>query len=136
MEKRYRVLRFVATLWKILAWVILLVGMLASIATLAGVLMGGAQLRSYFDSGIVPFSPVVGGIIAFVGGVLFSVFNFLAIYALGEFLHLLVGLEENTRATAAMLQQLRPATPPSGYPRAYAQPTAPSTPPPQGNNYS
>ena len=133
MDKKYRILRFVATLWKILAWVVLVVGTLAAIATLAGVLLGGAQLRPYFDSGIVPFSPIVGGIIAFVGGVLFTIFYFLALYGVGELLQLLIGIEENTRATATMLQQLRPAAPPQGYPRAYAPPPAAATPPPPGN---
>ena len=36
MEKRYGVLRFISTLWKIFAWVVLVLGVLSAIAVLVG----------------------------------------------------------------------------------------------------
>lgn len=136
MEKRYKILRFVATLWKVLAWVILVLGLLGSIASLVGTLLGGTQIFQNLGQGL-PIGPVVMGVFAFVAGTLFSVLYFLLFYALGEMIHLFLGIEENTRATAVLLQQLRPAAPSQGYARPYTPTPSPSTPPPaQQGNYN
>ena len=51
------------------------------------------------------FSGILGGII--IGGIILLYGGFIAItsYAVGEGIYLAIGIEENTRATASLLQQ-------------------------------
>jgi hypothetical protein len=124
MEKRYRALRIISTLYKIAGAIVLVFAILGAVgACLAGVLGGSAmeQLsRDLGGGGLISgaVAGIVGGIAALIGGGLSG----LTIYATGEGISLLIAMEENTRATAQYLAaQARPAVP---------APASPSIPPP------
>ncbi|HHX43252.1 MAG TPA: hypothetical protein GX714_04595 [Chloroflexi bacterium] len=96
MEKRFRVLRFLGLLYKILAWIVLVLGILAAIAT---VVIGATADEMLTVPGL-PVVPMVGGL----GILLGTVFYFVLLYAVGELIHLGLAIEENTRETAYYLR--------------------------------
>jgi hypothetical protein len=107
VEKKFRVLRFVGTVWKILAWIILIVGLLTAIAVLVLSLVGeGQQMMGRWDvrPESMPWGPgafgVVGGVVGFLVSLLGTVVYFLLFYAAGELVFLLIAIEENTRVAA------------------------------------
>jgi len=120
MENKFRVLRIIGTLWKVLAWITLIGGILLAIGVLlAGILgSGGALLRQFGqDPSVMPGAVgVVSGIAGFIISVIVSVIYFLMLYALGELIYLLLAIEENTRRTVQLMQPEGPSeapTPPS-----------------------
>jgi uncharacterized membrane protein len=110
MEKKFRVLRIIGTLWKALAWIALIGGVLASLGILlAGVLGSGGFLLSLFqqETGITPGAAVgvVGSILAFIFALATTVVYFLILYAVGELIYLMLAIEENTRQTMRLMQR-------------------------------
>ncbi len=120
MEKRFNVLRIIATIYKVIGVLIAVLGVLAFLGICAAGLLGSSN-RS-FDS---PFGAagVVGalasGIVFLIAGALYA----LILYGAGEGIYLLLALEENTRQTAQAIQNLRP---PSESTLSVAPPTTPS----------
>lgn len=131
MEKRYKVLRFVATLWKILAWITLGLGVLGSFGALLGGILGAAGPQFWRNLGLNPAlfgsGGVVVGIIGFLVGLIVTAFQFVVLYATGELFSVLIAIEENTRATQLHLQRLGQ--------RSTPQPASPAPPPPPEDNY-
>lgn len=87
MEKRFRSLRFIATLFKILA---IIIGIAAIIAAAVGMVSFAMNHRGLGLSRFGLFSGInflIGGLI---GGLFF--------YGFGELIYLLLAIEENTRA--------------------------------------
>lgn len=110
MEKRYRALRIVGTIYKVLGIIAAALTVLAVLAMCGTSLLGGAALDSVgrqfgqdLGGGGV-FGGMVGGVIFSVLAVLYGGIIAVTLYAFGEMIYLLIALEENTRATAAMLQ--------------------------------
>ena len=109
VPKRFGVLRLIGTLLKVLAWIVLALVVLAAI--LAGVAGTAGSNLSNLN---VPeqYAPLMammgngGGIFIAIGILLVGLIEFLAIYALGENIHLRVATEENTRLTAALLLRM------------------------------
>ncbi len=104
MERRFRVLRFLALIYQILAWVVLVAGILAAIA----VVVLGATAG---EAPIVPGMPLlpwvgslVGGISAGLALLLGALFYFVLLYAAGELIFLGLAIEQNTRETAYYLR--------------------------------
>ena len=117
MEKKYAVLRVIATLYKILGVLIALGTVLLVILVIVGGAAGNRALQQYgFDGG--PFLAFFSVIMIFLGGV----FSALGIYAVGEAIYLLIGLEENTRFSAVLLRDRFYPQPAAGQP---LMPTAP-----------
>ncbi len=114
MEKRFGILRFIASLWKILAWVALVLGILGAIATLVGGLAGGilnetlmGQMGLPRDLG-GPFFGVAGFLAILIGTLL----QFFGLYAVGEIISVFLSIEENTRATRLWMEHsARPPQP-------------------------
>jgi hypothetical protein len=137
MEKRFRVLRIIGTIWKILAWIALIVGILSSIGILLTSIFGGGIMgqlgREYVDAPWASWAfGLAGGLVAFAVSLIGTIIYFLALYAVGELIYLLLAIEENTRQ-AAQWNPARPA--PAAYavaPSAYPPPPAPASqaPPP------
>lgn len=130
MEKKFTALRIVATIWKILAWIVLIFGIIASILSLIGSIVGGGVLgpmmQQYGFEGQVPAGVfgVVGGIITFLVMLIATLFYFLALYAVGEGISLLLAIEENTRLTAQWVAaRAAPAQPVAAQP-VYTPPQA------------
>ncbi len=122
MEKRYKVLRFVATLWKILAWITLVLGVLGSFGALLGGILGAAGPQFWRNLGLNPAlfgsGGIVVGIIGFLVGLIVTAFQFVVLYATGEIFSVLIAIEENTRATKLHLQRLSQESAPE--PSSYA----------------
>jgi hypothetical protein len=101
VKKKYKVLRLIAVLMKILAFVL---GALLIIAGLVMVVAGAAAssktTTTFPDAGPAAFlGGVVGGLIALVYGVLVFIF----LYAYAEWMYVFMDIEENTRVTNEML---------------------------------
>lgn len=101
METKFRALRIVGTLWKVLAWIALVAGILTAILILvAGVLgTGGVILREFGGdpSLVAGAAGVVTGLVGFVVTLIGALIYFLGLYAMGELVFLLLAIEENTR---------------------------------------
>jgi hypothetical protein len=105
MEKRFRSLRAIATVLKILAWVALIGGILGGIfifvAGLAGGLAGSSASLPVSDMGLGGVvAGVLGGFLVIVGALLY----FLFLYAAGDAIYLALAIEQNTRETAYYLK--------------------------------
>jgi len=108
MNGKFRVLRIIGTLWKVLAWIVLVGGILFSLGLLLVGLLGsgGALLRLFGQDvsampgamGIV--SSIVGFVVTFVATIIY----FLVLYAVGDLIYLLLAIEENTRRTARLIR--------------------------------
>ena len=114
MTRRFKGLRVVSVVFKILAAIAALVavtGLLLAVAgpTLLGGVWPGMRAHPGMAPGIVPglmVAPILIGVSMFFGGVIYALF----LYAGGEGIDLLIALEENTRRTAIALRRM--AAPP------------------------
>jgi hypothetical protein len=116
MEKRFRALRIVAAVWKILAWIILVLGGLLALGI---VIIGAIQGRVGYPSDVLAPMPglaaVTGpimGIVVGVGLLLTALVQFVLIYAVGEVIDLGLSIEQNTRETAHYLKGENTIPPP------------------------
>ncbi|MHB0878397.1 MAG: hypothetical protein ACYC5O_20365 [Anaerolineae bacterium] len=103
MEKRFRALRFIGTLFKVLAW-ITLVG--AIIVALFFVIGGASSGLSSNSDQLIPglalqgaLAGIIGGLGVIIGGLIY----FLMLYAVAESIYVILSIEENTRLTAMAL---------------------------------
>ena len=110
VSKQYQALRTIGTIYKVLGIIagvltILLVLGFCGFSTLGGGILdslGSSYGRSSGAGPIVGFvSGVIGSIVLIIYGGAISV----TLYAAGELVYLILALEENTRATAQLLQQ-------------------------------
>jgi hypothetical protein len=135
VEKRFKILRIIGTIWKVLAWIALAGGVLAAIGTLVGSIFGGGVLgqlgQQYgFAPGASQTFGLVGGIAGFVGLLIMSVVYFLILYAVGEVIYLMLSIEENTRLTSQWVQARPTPQAPAPAPPVYHTPTPTPPPPP------
>jgi hypothetical protein len=108
MERKFRVLHVIGTLWKVLAWIALVVGALSSLAVfLIGVGGSGGFIWRYLgqDSGVMPATVgLMSGIVGGIAGLIATIIYFVILYAIGELVFLLLAIEENTRLTVDWMQ--------------------------------
>jgi hypothetical protein len=95
MNDRYRALRAVALLLRVLAWIV---------AVFGGLFVAGAAIVTGFDAG----NPVQGLTIA-VGGTLAVALQALTLFAVSALISLFIDIEQNTRAAAEMIAHLSQA---------------------------
>lgn len=118
MEKRYRALRIVGSIYKIAGAIVLILAIIAAIGICAAGAIGGASLRNFaneFGPGMQMGSTiggVVGGIISGLVMLIAGGIGGLTLYATGEAIYLLMDIEENTRK-AAILNQSAAVVPPA-----------------------
>ncbi len=132
VPKRFGMLRFVAALLRVLAWIILILavlgGVVAALSNFTTVLQQPnlvsipilGQLLSLLGAGA---SGIIAGIIAALSGILF----FVLYYALAETISMQLAIEENTRLTAALLLRMHQESQPDTR-SAYATGGYPSEP--------
>jgi len=110
MEKKYRALRVIATITKIVAWIFLVLGVLGSCLYGASVLflMGGTATRGTEFAGLLG-GGILGAVIGIVSILFVVLFTFLPLYAFAELIDVMLALEENTRATAEQLKNITKA---------------------------
>ncbi len=111
MEKRFRSLRIIGTVFKIIAWVTLVLGILGGLVMLGAGVLGGFAGGSAFSNQAAPGLGAlagVGGVLASlaaaVGTVIGAVLSFLVFYASGDAIYLALAIEENTREAAHYLK--------------------------------
>jgi hypothetical protein len=110
MEKRYGALRFIGTVYKILGIIILVLAVLGALGACAGALVGGASFREAAgQTGLPILGGLIGGIVAAVIALIWGGVVGLALIAFGDFISLMLSVEENTRTTAALLRGQAPA---------------------------
>ena len=111
MEKRYRALRIISTIYKVLGAIVGGITALITLATCATSTLGGAALEGL--SRELGQSTGLGGLLGgAAAGVFVSLFVILwgggiavMLYGTGEYYSLLIDLEENTRQTTALLRR-------------------------------
>jgi len=104
VEKRFRALRFLATLVKILAFVVAGLCVIAGLIFIIAGIAGGSTSTSNAPFNQAGPTAFVGG---FVGGVMlivYGAFAFVFLYAYAEMIYLFLGIEENTRITNEVLR--------------------------------
>ena len=106
MEKHFRVLRFLALLYQILAWVVLVVGIVAAVGVVVvGATIGRVPVSLFPGVPSVPFGGgLVSGIILGLAILIGALLSFVLHYAAGELIHLALAIEHNTRETAYYLR--------------------------------
>ena len=109
MENKYRALRTIGSIYKIMGLIAGVITIIIVIGVCLTSVLGGAVVNSIFNefggsgsSGI--FSGIFGGL--FIN--LFVILNggglALTLYAMGEGIDIMISLEENTRATVQLLR--------------------------------
>lgn len=135
VPKRFGILRIVAGLIKVFAWIVLI------LSIIVGIVVALTSMTSIWQTvGSEPAQlPLIGGIldlfVSFGGGIVVGILSalggvlyFLLLYAAAELISMQLAVEENTRLTAALLLRMhqesqpepRAATPAT----AYAAPTS------------
>ncbi len=109
MEKKFRALRIVSVVFKVLAWVTLVGGILSAlIAVVIGALGAGAMARMPQLRNLAPLIAGGGGIVAAIvsalGILVSSLFGFVLLYAYAEAIYLAIAIEQNTRECAYYLK--------------------------------
>jgi hypothetical protein len=111
MEKRFKILRFVGSFYKVVGIIIGAITIISALGFCIVSIVGGTTTERIIQSmnpngggqALGMLGGVVGGLIVslliILGGGIYAV----TIYALGEAVYLLIALEENTRHTAVML---------------------------------
>jgi hypothetical protein len=96
-EPRYKALRVIAVIYKVLAFVAAAIYAIIGLLALAG----GAASSSMYGGGPMLFRGFLGALICFLFGALAFVF----FYGAAEFISLFINIEENTRTTNEILQR-------------------------------
>lgn len=131
VEKRYRALRAIGTIYKVLGGIVGVITVLLALGACLMGIAGGATMDIMSDqldlpiTGLGTLGGIFYGLILAVVVILYGGGLALALFALGESIFLAVAVEENTRTTAMLLQdQMRrmAAPPPSAAPTAQARP--------------
>ena len=120
MQKKYGVLRFISGFYKIVGIIVGVLALLSGLGICATSVFGTSLLsglgQSMQNSGMplaLGAGGVVAGIISALVAMLGGAITALGLYAVGELISLLISMEENTRATAALMQYRQPAPPPT-----------------------
>ncbi len=108
MEKRYSVLRLIGTIFKILGVVVALLAVLGALGLCASLVVQGATLPRESVGGLGALGGTAAGIIVSVVYFLIGIVYALTLFAIGDLVYVLLSIEENTRATSAMLRAQAP----------------------------
>lgn len=107
MEKKFRALRTLATLFKILGWLALIGGIL----TAAAVVLLGTLAPTMGVSPLVADVPVLNTVTGLISALvmagtilIYVLLQFLVLFAISEGIHLAIAIEQNTRETAYYLR--------------------------------
>lgn len=101
MKEKYRILRTMAVVFKVMAWVSLVFGLIGSITFLIQFSLLSQQLGTAV--------PAVAGFSLFIVLLAYTLVSFGAFYALAESINLLFDIERQTRAIPEQTRQMRPA---------------------------
>ena len=107
MEKKFKILRFVGTVYKVFGIIVGVITILSVIGACLISVLGGTAMEDFQREfgGMSTGLGIVGGIVASFIIFLYGGGLAITLYALGEGVYLLLALEENTRRTAEALSQ-------------------------------
>jgi len=116
MEKRFRALRFIGTVYKVFGAICAILTILGAIGICITSFTSGAIFESLLNQygnmqGVGATSGIILGILFGFAVILYGGAMAITMYAMGEGVYLLISVEENTRATALAVHP--PLTPPS-----------------------
>jgi hypothetical protein len=103
MEHRYRALRTIGAIYRVLGYIVLVLAILAFLAICGLSVVGGTAASSILNR-YGDVSSVIGGILLSLLALLYGGITAISLIAFGEGIELLIDLEENTRKTAMMLE--------------------------------
>jgi hypothetical protein len=131
MQRKFRVLRVIGTIWKVLAWIELILGVLVAIGILLAGIIGMGAIQRYGYEYPYPGMPwqiagPIGGIVGFFVSLAVVVIYFLMLYGIGELIFLFIAIEENTRMSALRMERMQQSASYSSPPANYSSP--PTTP--------
>ena len=116
MAKRFRALRALALLYRIVAWVVLVGGVLAALLV---AIISAIQARVGTPSPLLADLPILGDLVGPLAGVLAGIvmlvvalLQFLLFHAANEVIELGLAIEHNTRETAYYLRGEHTLPPP------------------------
>jgi len=102
MEKRFTALRTIGYVYKGLAWAVLILGGIPALLSLLIGIAGGTRAPGLLGPFGGPALGAIGAALIFA----VTVLMFVGLYGAGEAAFLALAVEENTRATAAAVQEL------------------------------
>lgn len=118
MEKKYKALRAIGTIYKIFGAILAILTILSAIGICLASLGAGMAVDSIMrdlggDRGMMGgyFGGAIGGLFSAIMAIILGGGAALTLFATGEGIYVLIDLEENTRRTSELL--LRDSTPPS-----------------------
>jgi len=103
MEKKYKSLRFIGGLYKVLAFIVLVAVILGVLGMDIAMLAGGSYITDWVGQDLGGLQ-VVGAIFFTIFGLLGGGLAFISLYAVGDLVSLLLSVEESTRFTALVLR--------------------------------
>lgn len=118
MEQRYRALRTIGSIFRVVGYIILILTILAALAICGLSVISGSVYESASQelgvntAGAGILGGLVGGLIAGILVILYGGLIALMFVALGESIYLLIGIEENTRKTAYLIENQYRISPP------------------------
>lgn len=114
---RYRVLRILATLYRVIGWIVIVVGVLSSCGFAAFTITAPGLLRGVMGYGYGPRAGMAGGIVgAIVGlvmGLIITALYGVTFLAIAEGIQVFLDIEENTREIARRIRELPGLTAPT-----------------------
>ena len=124
MERRYRALRVISTIYKIIGGIVAISTLLLIIGNCLMFVLGGVSSAAIMNDLDIGGSMLAGGFGGFLVGALVALVLIiygggiaLTFYAAGEGIQLFIDIEENTRQTNLFLRQRaqpeRPVSPPA-----------------------
>jgi len=102
---KYRALRTISTIYKILAWVVLVMGVLGVCVSSALTATGAVSLLGREEGAAAGVSVIVGAGITFVVGLLLVGFYGLLLFAVSEGIQVMLAIEDNTRQMVEALRE-------------------------------
>jgi hypothetical protein len=117
VEKRFGALRMIGNIFKVLGIVTVVVGVVVAVLSVVILAMhrfGGGLTSSTYGLRVMTGGGILSGLLALLWGAIGGLF----LYGAGEVIHLLIAVEENTRASMLLLrrQQSKPAADSSSIP--------------------
>jgi len=101
VKEKYRILRTMAVVFKIMAWVTLVSGVIGSVTVLIQFSLLSQQLGTAVPAG--------AGVSLFILLLAYTLLGFGTLYAFAEGINLLFDIERQTRATPEQAREIRPA---------------------------
>lgn len=104
MQRKFNILRIVAIIWKVIAWIILVSSILGGCGLIAVGFLSGSMAREVNQVLGQSLAGGLAGAMVGIGGILLGMLYFIFLYSFAELIDVLLALEENTRATAEYLK--------------------------------